>query len=161
MSVSTTRFVTSAEDDETTPLLPQTLPPVSGTEPIPQRVHYLDNLRATLTLFLIFHHSVKEALRSPIDHTIALPLPFAPLSATTDAFLWGCFYFVSGYASLLSLTSKPSIVRFFLVKTIRIGVPAVAYIFPGQWALLFLLHIFISDWTMPHEIWAYIRFDDR
>lgn len=71
---------------------------ISNQEP-PARIHFLDNLRATLTALLIFYHAAflgaRVSLSAPYHFKSAV-LPLALLSALGGALLPPAFFFVSG-----------------------------------------------------------------
>ncbi|KAF8957198.1 hypothetical protein BDZ97DRAFT_1847726 [Flammula alnicola] len=115
--------------------LPGPIPgPAEEVLPHRERVHYLDNLRAVLTVLLIFHHAAMEAVSSRV-HSKWESLPLALFITIDSSLLWGLFFFVSGYSAYLSLSSK-SDSKFLISRTMKLGLPAVLYILVGRRLLL-------------------------
>ncbi|KDR78025.1 hypothetical protein GALMADRAFT_1297911 [Galerina marginata CBS 339.88] len=118
---------------ESSPLLgPIHLPGPGGpTEPNP-RIHYLDNLRAVLTILLIFQHSVMEMAQVAVNPSKAEVLPLAIFVAVNKNFLWALFFFVAGYSTYLSLRDKGDDSKFLVSRSIKVGLPACLWIIIGR-----------------------------
>ncbi|KAF8877743.1 hypothetical protein CPB84DRAFT_1794708 [Gymnopilus junonius] len=95
---------------------PNSLPLLIGKRS--QRLHYLDNLRALLTVILIFHHAVYRI--SPAQQDILAIFHLINRSA-----LWALFFFVSGRSAGLAL-SRLSDYQFFLSRALS-----------SQWKVVF------------------------
>lgn len=129
---------------ETTPLLGAPVPGPTSERTV-QRIHFLDNLRAVLTILLIFHHAAIVASQS--SNTIITSiynksdfLPLALFIVTNKAFLYGAFFFVSGYSIHLALLSK-SDSAFFVSRSVKTGLPALLYLVLGRKLLIKFLRI--------------------
>lgn len=136
-------------NSETTPLLGES----STTGPSPSgkndtnRIHFVDNLRAVLTVLLIFHHAAIFSARDSIP--IRTPtyqnsniLPLALFITTNKSFLYQAFFFVSGYSIHLGLVSK-SDSTFFVSRTLKTGLPALIWLsFARKLTVGFLVLIF-------------------
>ncbi|KDR70720.1 hypothetical protein GALMADRAFT_254753 [Galerina marginata CBS 339.88] len=154
--------------NETTPLLGPTQVPESSSLPVPatavptpHRVHFLDNLRATLTILLILHHSALETVykRNYSDqYTKSQLLPFSLFTAINKSYLWSLFFFTSGYSTSLSLLSKSSDRHFLKSRTLKIGLPALVYAYGGHLILFLYLAFGWEDIFGSYKAgWAFIR----
>lgn len=102
----------------------------------PQRIHYVDNLRASLTVLLIFHHAAVECTLSNLPMHIFINI--------NKAALWGLFFFVSGYSSTLALGSSTDL-QFLVSRMVKIGLPAWVYAVIGHRLLFIVLTVLWSD----------------
>ncbi|TEB29077.1 hypothetical protein FA13DRAFT_1632596 [Coprinellus micaceus] len=107
------------------------------------RIHHIDNLRATLTLILVVQHTL-------IENASATPgfqsLPLTAFVFQCKTTLPSLFFFVSGYAASISrenVSLQPGTGRsdaeFLWRRTKRLFLPAVAYGAYGQAALWSIL----------------------
>ncbi|KJA26660.1 hypothetical protein HYPSUDRAFT_36378 [Hypholoma sublateritium FD-334 SS-4] len=119
-------------NNETTPLLgePSATGQSSSARNSSNRIHFVDNLRAVLTVLLIFHHaaifSARDSIRKPNYQNSNL-LPLALFITTNKSFLYQSFFFVSGYSIHLALASKSDL-TFFVSRTLKTGVPALIWL---------------------------------
>ncbi|KAH6902545.1 hypothetical protein BKA70DRAFT_1196107 [Coprinopsis sp. MPI-PUGE-AT-0042] len=113
----------------------------------PQRTHWIDNLRTTLTVLFILQHAIVETTTSASSTS---PPPFL---RSLDLFvvlcktiLPGLFFFVSGYTSALWRTPgsrSRSDGNFIWKRTLRLFLPAVLY---GTIGHLMLWMILTKRW---------------
>ncbi|KAF8172294.1 hypothetical protein BJ912DRAFT_103292 [Pholiota molesta] len=129
---------------ETTPLLGAPVPGPTSERTV-QRIYFLDNLRAVLTILLIFHHAAISVVASQSSKTIISSLynkadflPLALFIVTNKAFLYGAFFFVSGYSCHLALLTK-SDSAFFISRSVKTGLPALLYLVFGRESLVKIL----------------------
>ena len=126
--------------------LPSPTPgPILENDP-KERVPFLDNLRTVLTILLIFHHA---AIESSPEINLEHPYPttwdsiaVAMFQAVNKSFLWGLFFFVSGYSTHLSLISKQSDVEVLRSKLVKLALPAFFYSEFGRTLLLQIFNAF-------------------
>ena len=107
------------------------------------RIHHIDNLRATLTIILIVQHTL-------IENASATPgfqsLPLSAFVFQCKTTIPGLFFFISGYAASISRENAwlqsgtgQSDAEFLWRRTKRLFLPAVAYGTYGQatlWTIL-------------------------
>lgn len=101
------------------------------------RIEYIDNLRIYLTIIVILHHLMitygapggwyyREFEYSQLDIFSLTSLVL--ITAANQAYFMGFFFFISGYFSSKSLTSKtPS--RFFWGRIFRLGLPILLFVY--------------------------------
>jgi hypothetical protein len=111
------------------------------------RVHFLDNLRTILTILLIFHHAAIESGRPETDPEHPYPTTWdsvavAMFQAVNKSFLWGLFFFVSGYSTHLSIRSKQSDIEVLRSKLVKLFLPALVYSMFGRTLLLHMFNAF-------------------
>ncbi|PPR04892.1 hypothetical protein CVT26_012714 [Gymnopilus dilepis] len=100
----------------------------------PARIHWLDNLRTCLTILLIFHHTTMEVVQASIvrGYFGSTPKPesvfLSIFLAINKTFLWGLFFFVSGYSTRLAIEEKEYDYKVFASRLLKIGVPAILWI---------------------------------
>ncbi|KAF9481082.1 hypothetical protein BDN70DRAFT_876820 [Pholiota conissans] len=115
---------------ERTPLLGVPVPgPIAGALGIVQRIHFLDNIRTILTIFLVFHHAAIYVARSSLSTPYYNKSDLLPLSlfiVFNKATLYGAFFFASGYSIHLSLKTKSDL-AFFVSRTLKTGLPTLLY----------------------------------
>ncbi len=104
---------------------------------VKSRIDYIDNLRILLTVIVILHHLMitygapggwyyREFDYAQLD---IFSLTFLVLiTAITQAYFMGFFFFISGYFSSKSLTSiKPS--QYLLTRIFRLGLPIILFVY--------------------------------
>lgn len=102
-----------------------------------KRIHYLDNIRITLTAIVIIHHVLvsygapggwyyKEFEIYQLDLPTLIILVFT--TAINQAYFMGFFFFISGYFSARSL-QKTTPVRFLGGRLLRLGVPILFFVY--------------------------------
>ncbi len=100
------------------------------------RLYALDSLRVFAVLLLLFHHS--DMYSHPF-----WGISLQPFDAYIGPFLNGCFFFIAGYFTLLSLQNrKNNLLAFYRSKTIRI--------FPPYWLAL-VMFIYVVGILLPQR----------
>lgn len=142
---------------ETGPLLGSSIStPVTALSSL-TRVHFLDNLRTTLTIILIFHHAVLETTTERWIDSKATLLPLSLFTKVNTVALWVSFFFVSGYSTSLSLDSKSDLDH-FKSRTLKTGLPALIYGTIGQvFLFLFLAFGWEAIFGSYKAAWAFMR----
>ncbi len=116
------------------------------------RVHFLDNLRAVLTVLLIFHHAAIFSARgilTPPYYRNSNILPLALFITTNKSFLYQTFFFVSGYSIRLGLAAK-SDSAFFVSRTLTTGLPALIWLLFGRKLTVHLLLNIFGEHAFGH-----------
>ncbi len=101
------------------------------------RIEYVDNLRIYLTIIVILHHLMitygapggwyyREFEYSQLDIFSLTSLVL--ITAVNQAYFMGFFFFISGYFSAKSLTSKTP-TRFFWGRIFRLGLPILLFVY--------------------------------
>lgn len=102
-----------------------------------KRIHYLDNIRIVLTAIVVIHHVLvsygapggwyyKEFDISQLDLPTLITLVF--ITAFTQAYFMGFFFFLSGIFSARSLHNK-SAFRFLVQRLTRLGLPILLFVY--------------------------------
>jgi hypothetical protein len=102
-----------------------------------QRIDYIDNIRIFLTITVIFHHLTitygapggwyyHEIETSQLDLLSMVILVL--IAAANQAYFMGFFFFLSGYFSAKSLTSKQTS-SFIIQRLTRLGLPILIFVY--------------------------------
>ncbi|KAF8888179.1 hypothetical protein CPB84DRAFT_1964272 [Gymnopilus junonius] len=143
----------------TAPSNPPDTEPIT-TNPEHRRVHWVDNLRAVLTILLILHHAALETGRaiSPRDYSKVEIIPLSLFVAVNKSTLFNLFFFVSGHSASLVLKSNQSDYAFFQSRTLKVGLPALIYGMIGQVMLYFSLVFSWEDIFGSYKaLWGFTR----
>jgi fucose 4-O-acetylase-like acetyltransferase len=92
-----------------------------------QRLHYLDHLRVTLTVFVITHHASQAYAPMGGDWIISNPtksVVLMPFQTVNAAFFMGLFFLISGYF-VPSAYDRKGAGAFLKTRFIRLGLPAI------------------------------------
>jgi hypothetical protein len=122
------------------------LSPLLGAIHLPEgvypRIHYLDNLRAVLTILLIFQHSILEVFQSsqgfgwtPTPESVFLSI----FVAINKSILLPLFFFVAGYSTYLSVKEKGGHYESLRSRLLKIGLPALLWVLIGRTLLYYFL----------------------